>query len=132
MDNTIIAETQAFISKQRDTLLQQRATILDQQHKLQQQLDEVDDMLQKFDAFEGKAAPQRPQPRPDGSKSRRGSKREELLAIIREGNGLARAQILEKMGLKGNKSGEMSVSNALTALSKSQQVSRRDGKYVIP
>ncbi len=51
--------------------------------------------------------------------------------MIREGNGLTRGQILEKMGLKGDKAGEMSVSNALTALTKSQQVSRRDGKYVI-
>jgi hypothetical protein len=34
------------------------------------------------------------------------------------------------MGLKGDKSGEMSVSNALMALTKSKQVSRRDRKYV--
>jgi len=33
------------------------------------------------------------------------------------------------MGLKGNKTGEMSVSNALTALTKGNQISRRDGKY---
>jgi hypothetical protein len=32
------------------------------------------------------------------------------------------------MGLKGNKAGEMSVSNALTALTKSQQVERRGGE----
>jgi hypothetical protein len=31
------------------------------------------------------------------------------------------------MGLKGNKSGEMSVSNALTALTKKNQI-RRDGR----
>jgi len=35
------------------------------------------------------------------------------------------------MGLKGNKSAQKSVSNALTALIKSKQVSRREGKYVI-
>jgi len=34
------------------------------------------------------------------------------------------------MGLKGNKTGEMSVSNALTALTKSKQVIRRDRKYI--
>ena len=33
------------------------------------------------------------------------------------------------MGLKGDKAGEMSVSNALTALTKSNQVSRHEGKY---
>jgi hypothetical protein len=60
---------------------------------------------------------------------RRGSRREELLNLIRGGNGLSRGDILERMGLKGDKSGEMSVSNALTALSKSNQVRREGGKY---
>ena len=46
--------------------------------------------------------------------------------------GLSRGEILERMGLKGDKSGEMSVSNALTALTKSNQVARREGKYVVP
>ena len=32
--------------------------------------------------------------------------------------------------VKGDKSGEMSVSNALTALTKANQVARRDGRYV--
>jgi len=34
------------------------------------------------------------------------------------------------MGLKGNKAGEMSVSNALTALTKGNQVRRDGGKYL--
>jgi hypothetical protein len=63
--------------------------------------------------------------------SRRGSKREELLRVIRDGNGLSRGEILEKTGLKSNKSGEMSVSNALTALTKSGQVTWQDGKYAV-
>jgi len=33
------------------------------------------------------------------------------------------------MGLKGNKSGEMSVSNALTALTKAKEVVRAEGRY---
>jgi hypothetical protein len=32
--------------------------------------------------------------------------------------------------LKGNRNAEMSVSNALTALTKANQVVRKDGKYV--
>jgi hypothetical protein len=49
------------------------------------------------------------------------------MQVIRDGHGLTRGEILERMGLKGNKAGEMSVSNALTALTKSNQV-RRDGR----
>jgi len=133
MDSTIIAETQAFITKQREALLQQRESIFNQQQELQRQLDEVNEMLHKFDAFEGKAtAARQPARTRRAPTSRRGSKREELLQVIRDGNGLTRGEILEKMGLKGDKSGEMSVSNALTALTKTNQVSRRDDrKYVI-
>jgi hypothetical protein len=131
MDSTVIAETEAFITRQREALLQQREAIFNQQQELQRQLDEVNEMLRKFDAFEGKAAPARQAPRARRAPraTRRGSKREELLRVIRDGNGLTRGEILEKMGLKGDKSGEMSVSNALTALTKSQQVSRHEGKY---
>jgi hypothetical protein len=128
MESTILAETAAFITKQRESLLQQREAILAQQQDLQRQLDELDNMLAKFDVFEGKGT-QRRQTRSIGARrgTRRGSKREELMKVIREGGGLTRGQILEKMGLKGDKAGEMSVSNALTALTKANQV-RRDGR----
>jgi hypothetical protein len=44
-------------------------------------------------------------------------------------SGLTRGEILERMSLKGDKAGEMSVSNALTALTKANQVTRREGRY---
>jgi hypothetical protein len=50
--------------------------------------------------------------------------------LIRDGNGLSRGEILERMGLKGDKSGEMSVSNALTALTKRNEVRREGGRYL--
>src|ERR671928_6441 len=56
--------------------------------------------------------------------ARRGSRREGLLELIRQSDGLSRGEILERMGLKGDKAGEMSVSNALTALTKRNQVRR--------
>jgi len=36
------------------------------------------------------------------------------------------------MGLKGDKPSEMSVSNALTAMTKAKQVTRRDGATSLP
>jgi len=130
MQTSILAETEAFITRQRDALLAQREAIFTQQQELQKQLDEVNGMLSKFDVFEGKrAAPTQARGR-RSTGARRGSKREELLKVIREGDGLTRGEILEKMGLKGNKLGEMSVSNALTALTKGNQVRREGGKYL--
>ena len=128
MQGTVLSETEAFISKQREVLLNQRQEILNQQRALQGDLDELDAMLAKFDVFEGKPALQA-QPRRRAT-TRRGSRRDELLKLIRQSHGLTRGEILEKMGLKGNKSGEMSVSNALTALTKGKHVTRRDRKYI--
>jgi len=131
MDTKILAETQAFITKQREALLQQREAIANQQQELQRQLDEVNTMLRKFDAFEGRPGQGRQAGGRRGGRARRGSKRDALLKLIRENNGLTRGEILERMGLKGNKSGEMSVSNALTALTKASHIRRTgDRRYI--
>jgi hypothetical protein len=131
MESTILAETEAFIARQREALLNQRQELLNRQGAIQEQLDQLDEMLTKFDGFEGKYAKRggarKASTRHGRTGGRRASKREELLQVIREGHGLTRGEILERMGLKGNKAGEMSVSNALTALTKNNQV-RRDGR----
>ena len=120
-----------FISRERDRLRAEREQIFTQQEELTRKLDAVNREFAAIEAYNtaktGKNARQAPagrQPR-----ARRGSRREALLEIIRQSDGLSRGEILERMGLKGDKSGEMLVSNALTALTKSNQVHREDGKY---
>jgi hypothetical protein len=49
------------------------------------------------------------------SRQRRGRRQQGLLELIRQNDGLFRGEILERMGLKGDKASEMSVSNALSA-----------------
>src|SRR3954447_18323976 len=100
MDSTVLAETEAFIARQREALINQREELLNQQRALQDQLDQLDEMLTKFDVFEGKQARGRKLARRGGGSGRRGSKRDELLGVIRDGHGLTRGEILEKMGLK--------------------------------
>ena len=135
MESTILAETEAFMGRQREALLNQRQELLNQQRALQEQLDQLDEMLTKFDVFEGKYAnrggTRKAVTRRGASGGKRRSRREELLHVIRDGHGLTRGEILEQLGLKGNKAGEMSVSNALTALTKSNQL-RRDGRKYLP
>ena len=125
---------QEFVSRERDRLNQERENIFAQQRQLENKLAEIGRELTAIDAYEaaktGKAAPRSGQARRGQPRARRGSKREALLQLINANPaGLARGEILERMGLKGDKSGEMSVSNALTALTKAGQVARRDGKY---
>src|SRR3954462_14622302 len=120
-----------YIAGERDRLRAEREQIFSQQEELQRKLDAVDREYAAIEAYEtaktGKAARQEPARRQQ--QARRGSRREGLLELIRQSNGLSRGDILERMGLKGDKAGEMSVSNALTALGKSNQVRREGGKY---
>ena len=120
-----------FISRERDRLRAEREQIFGQQEELQRKLDAVNREFAAMEAYEtaktGKAARRAQADRQP--RARRGGRREALLEMIRQSDGLSRGEILERMGLKGDKSGEMSVSNALTALTKSNQVHREGGKY---
>jgi hypothetical protein len=129
---------ETFVARERARLHGERDAIFTQQHELEEKLGAVNRELAAIEAYEaaktGKAPARQPATRRTGTRktsgTRSGSKRNELLKLIQGNDGLTRAQILDKMGLKGNKSGEMSVSNALTALTKGNQVTRRDRKYV--
>ena len=120
-----------FMQRERDRLHAEREQIFTQQQELEAKLADLNRELSAIDAYEAAKSgkPARATSTRRVSTSRRGSKREQLLEVIRAGGGLGRGEIIERMGLKGNKTGEMSVSNALTALTKANQVSRRDGKY---
>lgn len=123
-----------FVQRERARLHGEREAIFTQQQELAKKLAALDRELAAIDAYEaaksGKSASTRGAGARRGRRTRRGSKREQLLQLIKDGRGLTRGEILQKMGLKGNKSGEMSVSNALTALTKANQVTRREGKYI--
>jgi hypothetical protein len=136
--------------RERERLNREREEILGQQTELANKLDEINREFAGIDAYEtaktGKAATStrlrrateksRPSPRQSSAEVRprpmRASRREELLQVISaEPNGLSRGQIFERMAIKGDKTAEKSVSNALTALTKNNRVARREGKYVI-
>ena len=123
-----------YISRERDRLNGEREAIITQQRELDQRLSEINREFEAVGAYEAAKSGKRQAAagRSSGTRQvRRGSRREELMNVIRQGQGLTRGEILEKMGLKGNKSGEMSVSNALTALTKGNQVRRNEErKYV--
>jgi hypothetical protein len=133
-----------------ERLHREREEVLNQQKELEHKLTEINLELAAIDAYEaaktGKAPAPRRQRRGPGTsttpvkqssaqtrpRTQVGSRREALLRVISENpTGLRRGEIFERMGLKGDKSAEKSVSNALARLAKNNQVSRREGKYVI-
>ena len=91
--------------------------------------------LAAIDAYETAKTGKKQKPARNGAvpRARRGSRREAILSALSAAPlGMTRGEILERMGLKGDKSGEMSVSNALTGLQKSGQIIRQsDGKWAI-
>jgi hypothetical protein len=121
-----------YIARERDRLRAEREQIFNQQEELTRRLEALNREFAAIEAYEtaktGKAARQRA-PAARQPRARRGSRREGLLELIRQSDGLSHGEILERMGLKGDKAGAMSVSNALTALAKSNQVRREGGKY---
>jgi len=125
---------QQYVQRERTRLHAERQALTTQQKELEKKLAAVDRELEAVDAYEaakaGKKLPARGRKQTRAKGARRGSRREELINVIRSSEGMTRGQILEKLGLKGDKSGEMSVSNALTALIKGNQVRRDDRKYV--
>ena len=126
---------QDYIAKERERLHAERETIFTQQHELETKLAEINREFAAVEAYEAaKSGKALPAGRSTGARkpqaARSGSKREGILKVIKEHPGLTRGELLDKMGLKGNRSGEMSVSNALTGLTKGKQVVRQDGKYI--
>ena len=123
------------MQRERDLLQREREDIANQKQDLESKLAGINRELEAIDAYEvtktGKAIARTR--KAAGSRAQhvpRGSRREALIEMIRaDPNGLSRGEILQRMGLKGDKPGEMSVSNALTSMTKSNQVARREGKY---
>jgi len=95
------------------------------------ELDEIDAKLARIDAY--RTAGQARSPRRGATpRGRRSGKREELLAKIREHpQGITRGELLDLMQLKGDKSGEQSVSNALSALKRQGVLVQEGGKYTV-
>ena len=94
-----MAETfETFIASERERLNKEREAIFNQQHELEGKLAAINNEMRAIDAYEaaksGKAASTRQTGTRRVPQRRSGSKREELLRVITEGNGLARGEIL--------------------------------------
>jgi hypothetical protein len=124
-----------MIKNERERLQREREKIFDRQRELENKLADLARELEGVDAYDAaktgkQSTGANTRSTGNGRQERRGSRRNALLELIGDNpDGLTRSEILERMGLKGDKSGEMSVSNALTALTKRNQLSRMGGKY---
>lgn len=132
----------AFIKQERARLQKARDKALQKKAEIDRELEELESEITAITAYEQakggkparaeKAAAKRAGKRTGGQRARRGEKRQAVLDVVKQHpDGLTRGEILKLMGVKGDKSGEQSVSNALSALSKQNQLGRREGKYIV-
>jgi hypothetical protein len=125
---------ETFIAKERDRLAKQKDDILARQQKLDEEFATVEKELAAIAAYEAVKLGKSPQTKRGSKGGRsgvaRGSRLQGVLEVIEKNPaGLSRGEILQALGLKGNKAGEQSVSNALTALKKARRVTAKEGKY---
>jgi hypothetical protein len=127
----------SVVAAERERLTKERSGIESKMGELQSQLAEVDHKLSALDAYEkalngklpGKAMPKR---RQNGMRAGRGEKQAQVLKLIEAATeGVVRGDLIAKLGVKGNKAGEQSVSNALNALKKSGKIDSTDGKWLV-
>ena len=118
-----------LIAKERQRLNARREELVSRRRELDDQLAGVDREIEAINAWET-VKTGTPGKKSSGNRS---GKRSTVLALL-EANplGMARGEIIEAMDLKGDKSGEQSVSNALKQLKKLGKIrSGDDGKYII-
>jgi hypothetical protein len=128
--NASIRNESKRLRKARDKAVQKKRDI-------DQELEAIERELAAIEAYEkakgvSARAPKRVKAkRTAARRAPRGEKRAAVIEVVsKHPDGLSRGEILNLMGVKGDKSGEQSVSNALSALTKQNQLGKRDKKYV--
>ena len=120
-----------IIDKERERLRKALADLRAKQKEFEEQRATLETELDALDAYEAARSGKARKSRKPASRAPRGSRQQSVLAVIAKSKkGMTRGDILQAMGLKGNKGGERSVSNALTALKKAKRVTSRDRKYL--
>ena len=132
-----MSDFQSFIDKERAKLAKQKDDLTAQRQEIDTKLADIDRELFAIDAYEtakaGKPAttPKPPRAASTSTRAPRGAKRDELLTLIKQRPNLSRGDILETLGIKGDKKNEQSVSNALANLKKAGTIIATDGKYTV-
>jgi hypothetical protein len=120
----------AMIDKERERLRKALEDLRAKQEELQAQRATIETELDALDTYEAARSGKTRKSR-TASRAPRGSRQQSVLAVITKSKkGMTRGDILQAMGLKGNKGGERAISNALTALKKAKRVISKDRKYL--
>jgi hypothetical protein len=135
MEGMMADDMTTVAQAERGRLTKERGDIEAKMGELRSQLAEVDHKIGAIDAYEtalnGKAPTSiMPRRRQGAMRAGHGEKQAQVLKLVEAAaEGVVRGELIEKLGVKGNKSGEQSVSNALNALKKAGKIDSTDGKW---
>src|SRR6266849_4870073 len=119
-----------MVDKERERLRKALEDVRTKHEELQAQRATIETEIEALEAYEAARTGKTRKSKP-ASRAPRGARQQAVLELITKyKKGITRGDILQAMGLKGNKSGEQSVSNALSALKKGKKVTSKDGKYL--
>ncbi len=119
-----------MIDKERERLRKALEELRAKQEELQAQRAMIETELDALYTYEAARSGKTRKSR-IASRAPRGSRQQSVLAVIAKSKkGMTRGDILQAMGLKGNKGEERAISNALTALKKAKRVTSKDRKYL--
>lgn len=118
---------EAIVEQERERLNEKRKDLLRQRKALDGELAAIDKEMGAVNAYyaakTGRAVS-------GGTRARRGSRQEAIKKIIADSaDGVTRGDILAEMNVRGDKSAEQSVSNALANMKKAGKVTAKDGRY---
>lgn len=121
-----------YIQGERDRLDTQRSHWIDIKRQCDGKLAEIANEYAAIDAYE-RAKTGKPVPAATRrSYARRGNRREDILSALRQAPaGASRGELLDHLGVKGEKSDAVSVSNALYKLVRDGEVAREGGRYYL-
>jgi hypothetical protein len=119
-----------YIAQERERLSAARDDIQSQLEDLQKGLDRIASEFRAIEAYEAQKLGKSVKAL-GTARAPRGSRKGQILELVQgHPDGLTRREILEDLSVRGDKNAEMAVSNALTSLIKSGQLSRNDKRYV--
>ncbi len=126
---------ETYIASERERLTKEREEARAEIEAAQEKLAAIDTEMRAIAAYEA-AKKGKPATATEGEKKprkpRETGKRQEVFKLVEEyPDGVSVGELRDKLGIKGDKAGEQSLSNALSALKRSGQITLVDGRYAV-
>lgn len=124
---------ETYIASERERLTKEREEARAEIEAAQEKLAAIDTEMRAIAAYE---AAKKGKPATDGAtrprKPRQTGKRREVFKLVEDHpDGVSVGELKDKLGIRGDKAGEQSLSNALSALKKNGQLTLEDGRYAV-